>query len=289
MPFTAAASNILDSFRFQLGLSGDLAPRLAYAARYWAEYLYGKRFVVAGGDWAAAHVRALQRLSEAGLTRRRVTVRLDDGMRLELDQLTCFLLLKDIRRDHTYELPGEPSFSFHEGQTVFDIGGQQGIYSTYAASRVGARGRVVCAEPSPENHGLLVKNVALNGLTNATVVQAAVSDHAGTAELYESDYNTGAHSLNPLEGGAKPVKVRLLTLDQLCAETAREPDLLKIDVEGSVLAVLRGGRGVLARRKPAIVLEIDRPEDLPELRGLLEPLGYSLRPERNIVFAIPPR
>lgn len=284
MPSVEAMRNVLDSFRFQFELSGDLLPRLAYALRYWLSYFYGKHFVTPG-DWAAAHVRAMQKL--AGLTRRRVRVTLDDGLTLELDRLTCFLLLKDIRRDRTYELAGTELFSFRPGRVVYDIGSQQGIYACSAARAVGSEGRVVCAEPSPENHALLAKNVALNGLTNVTLVAAAVSDHSGFAELYQSVYNTGAHSLMPLAGGAVAAKVRLLTLDELCAEAGRDPDLLKIDVEGSVLAVLRGGRAVLARAKPAIVLEIDRPEDLAEIEALLKPLGYELRPKRNIIFALP--
>ncbi|MEA2693634.1 MAG: hypothetical protein QOJ16_3021, partial [Acidobacteriota bacterium] len=61
------------------------------------------------------------------------------------------------------------------------------------------------------------------------------------------------------------------------------PDLVKIDVEGYELAVLKGGRGVLARYRPRLFLEL-HPERLRELGGsvqevvrLLEETGYRFQ------------
>jgi FkbM family methyltransferase len=48
---------------------------------------------------------------------------------------------------------------------------------------------------------------------------------------------------------AVEVKTRSLTLDQFCKDRGVEPDVLKIDVEGSELLVLRGARDLM-RRKP---------------------------------------
>src|SRR4051812_16352239 len=56
-----------------------------------------------------------------------------------------------------------------EGQTVYDVGGDQGIYTLFFARRVGAAGRVVTFEPNPESYRRIVDNVALNNFRNVEV------------------------------------------------------------------------------------------------------------------------
>ncbi len=84
------------------------------------------------------------------------------------------------------------------------------------------------------------------------------------------------------DSAATPVPVTVGTLDESLAEQGRI-DLIKIDVEGSELEVLRGGRRILERHRPIVYFEF-----LPcfaEPKGIrvetfeewFKPLGYSLR------------
>src|SRR6185312_8497302 len=69
------------------------------------------------------------------------------------------------------------------GDVFVDIGANGGIYTVIAAKKVGASGRVLAFEPGPRNLELLKRNLALNGLTNVTIVPKAVSNTAGAAAL----------------------------------------------------------------------------------------------------------
>ena len=85
--------------------------------------------------------------------------------------------------------------------------------------------------------------------------------------------------------GSRSVPVRLTTLDSLCAQTGWTPDIIKIDVEGHSLPVLRGGLDLFRRRKPRIVIELDDPADPERIGALLRPFGYALRVRQNNLFA----
>ncbi len=61
-----------------------------------------------------------------------------------------------------------------DGETVYDVGGYEGIFTLFFARRVGPRGHVVTFEPNPRNFARIVENVRLNGFTHVQVRQVAV-------------------------------------------------------------------------------------------------------------------
>ena len=63
------------------------------------------------------------------------------------------------------------------------MGANIGFFSLLAARLVGSTGRVAAFEPLPVNAAQLKRNVDLNGFTNVTLVEAAVSSEAGVAQL----------------------------------------------------------------------------------------------------------
>jgi FkbM family methyltransferase len=208
---------------------------------------------------------------------------------LTIDLLTSHLLLKELVAENIYGTDGENDFSPRSGETVFDIGSQQGIYTVLAAKRVGESGKVLSVEPEPDNFSMLSRNCQDNGLKQVTTVQAAVSDHLGLASLYRSDTNTGAHSLVKAAKAdvGNPLSVRLITLDSLQAETGLRPHLIKIDVEGSAHHVVSGGLDLIQRDRPRMVVELDHPEDMQWLQSRLAPLNYRLVKNGNNLFAWP--
>lgn len=284
MPLGKGARNVLESYRYQLILSGGLPLRLIYTSLYWTAALAAKKLVTKG-NWMKAHAAALRLLSRLGLTRRAVRVRLPEGLDLELDLFTAFMILKELHADKVYAPDGLEAFSPRPRQIVFDIGAQQGTFTSLAARAVGAQGKVVCVEPEPTNFARLSRNLAFNSLSNVVPIQAALSDQLGQALLYRHSFNTGGHSLLRTSESDRVTRVPLMTLDDLCAQLVLEPDLIKIDVEGSSLAVLRGGRGILKRKRPLLVLERDRATDTEEAKALLMGLGYTWRSSGNNLFA----
>ena len=176
-------------------------------------------------------------------------------------------IVREVYEDDIYDR-GELS----EGDTVVDVGANIGVFTLKAARQV-PRGRVVAVEPAPLNLELLRENVARNRLTNTEILDCAVSDREGEARLFER----GDYALYSLHfGSGRSTPVRLATLDGLFQERGiRACRLLKIDVEGEELAVLRGaGRALQATDQ--VILEVSKVEDYPRrCRELLEAAGFS--------------
>jgi FkbM family methyltransferase len=125
--------------------------------------------------------------------------------------------------------------AFHEsvraGAVVFDVGANLGAYTLLFAQWVGPAGRVFAFEPSPLDD-------------RVEVVPAAVCDRSGTATFHLHPHG-GASGLYTSTDGAS-MAVETTSLDQFCADFRLTPDVLKIDVEGAELEVLRGARQTLA-------------------------------------------
>jgi FkbM family methyltransferase len=176
------------------------------------------------------------------------------------------------------------------GMTILDVGANIGQYTLIAARHVGERGRVHAFEPTPEVAARLRNNVALNGLGNVAIREAAVSDTTGEAVLYYSNpEDPGENSIVGATAGlAAPPSVRVPTItldDYVAAQGLETVDVIKMDIEGAEPLALRGGRALLAgEQAPVIILELN-PKTLAvsgssqdELLGLLREYGYGYYP-----------
>jgi FkbM family methyltransferase len=178
------------------------------------------------------------------------------------------------------------------GGVVLDIGAHVGLHTLMFSKTAGKDGKVIAAEPSPANAGLLRKHLEWNDCANVTVVDAAVSDQEGTAQFTfraeATDFGGFANSL-AYDNGGETREVRLTTIDALCGDL--NPDLIKIDVEGAELSVLRGGDTVLRRANPVLVVAIHpgpmqsmgtTPAQLVAHLEALGYVGYDLDGKRSV-------
>lgn len=159
------------------------------------------------------------------------------------------------------------------GACLWDIGANIGYVSCAFLARVPAS-RVVAVEPLADIAAMLRHNLAQFEGSRSSVLEAAVSDSAGTGNIVRVSGNSGmSHIADAGEGES----VRLVTADAL-AEFGL-PDVIKIDVEGHEAAVLRGIAPILASHQPALVVfehhAGDRAVD-PAIAALLEELDYEL-------------
>lgn len=172
--------------------------------------------------------------------------------------------------------------------TFVDVGANDGLYTLFAAGRVGRRGRVLAFEPSSRERRVLDRNIALNRLRNVVVVPSALADEAGQATLQIAPTLHGGH--NTLGGfaykGVDAVateQVQVETLDSVVARLGiAKVDVVKIDVEGAELKVLEGAREVLRRSRPLLLIEANddalrnQGASTAQLLALLRSLGYAI-------------
>ncbi len=137
------------------------------------------------------------------------------------------------------------------GGTFWDVGSNIGLYSLIVAASDPATVRTVSFEPEPRCAARIDENRSLNGLKNMTIRQLALSSSKGSMRLaVNEEWGAGNHSLvsQNLGGQEAPsVEVAVETGDVMVAERGEAPPtIVKIDVEGAEIEVIRGMAAVLS-------------------------------------------
>ncbi len=176
----------------------------------------------------------------------------------------------------SYEYSKQKAFSaaIKRGDVVYDLGAHVGFYSLLASVLVGPEGRVFSFEPVPANLDFLRRHLALNGVTNCSVTDAAVSDSNGTAKFDVVSNSSMGH----LAGDSRDaLSVRTIALDSLVESgEIPPPNVIKCDIEGGEYDALRGASGILAKYSPTIFLATHGPEVHERCCRLLSDLHYHL-------------
>lgn len=167
--------------------------------------------------------------------------------------------------------------------TFVDIGANKGDFTLLAATLLGENGSVIAIEPEPENIAWIGRSIRENRLENTTLHQLAIGDFNGEAKLFlgaKSGWHTLIQGQPDRDKGTIDVQVR--TLDDLLhvdSDSTERPLMIKVDVEGAELSVLRGA-GALLSSSTDIVLLIDIHPDMgvdsQEVCRLLEAKGFEL-------------
>ena len=133
------------------------------------------------------------------------------------------------------------------GTTVLDVGANVGAYTLLFATWVGGAGRVFAFEPSPAACAGLRAHVRLNDFADRViVVEAAAAGTVGRAPF--AVHPSGGASTLALGSlaGVPQITVATETIDSVCKAHGLLPAVIKIDVEGAELDVLKGARHTLA-------------------------------------------
>lgn len=148
--------------------------------------------------------------------------------------------------------------------TVIDVGAHIGNHSVFFGGYIGKS--VICVEPNPEAFAALAKNTSRHP-GNYTLIAGGLGEQEAFGELRLPDpRNTGSMKIK--EGAGD---IMVTTLDRIAPP---DVSLVKIDVEGMELAVLRGGIDLLKAQHPDLVIEAGTPEAFTEHCAFLKPLGY---------------
>jgi FkbM family methyltransferase len=160
------------------------------------------------------------------------------------------------------------------GSVVVEVGANIGTHTLFFARQVGLEGAVIAFEPQRVVFQSLCANMALNSVTNVQCFQQAVGAEQGEISVPVLDAsrenNFGGLSL---ESGRPGESTPLVTIDSLkCSRCT----LLKVDVEGMERQVLAGAANTIAKCRPILYVENDRPEKAASLVRFIDGLGYAM-------------
>jgi len=162
------------------------------------------------------------------------------------------------------------------GDVFYDVGASIGMAGIHAAA---AGASVVAFEPDPHIAGRLRQNADLNPGIDLTVVEAAVAEKQGWMELHTNGLHGNSPSLRSV-GDRPTTRVRVTSIDETIATGYPKPRIMKIDVEGAEVRVIRGMDNLLRSAPPKVLYIEVHPEFLPmfgdsieELRARLEEAG----------------
>jgi FkbM family methyltransferase len=151
----------------------------------------------------------------------------------------------------------------HRGDTFLDIGAHFGFWSLYAEKLVGPAGRVISCEPSPDVYQIFLESAKHSNVV--TPLPVGLGSYEGTAVFAAQGPSTaGSFSRKVTENSQRwwprvpvvEVPVQMRALDAVVQELAVTPTVIKIDVEGFELEVLKGAAQTLAHNDCVLLIEV---------------------------------
>jgi FkbM family methyltransferase len=195
----------------------------------------------------------------------------------------------------------------------FDIGANIGFYTLNAVKRVGATGLVAAVEPQDASRRMPERHVRLNGFQDRVrILDCPAGDSDGVAveffqpseQVHSGSSLAFARDVDYVDRSRLNIHRKTMrTVDSLAAELGRDPDVLKIDVEGAELRVLRGAERVLRRRRPTALSAVHPfwmaglQDTVEDLAAFVASVGYRMvgldgsprpKPDYEEVLLLPP-
>ena len=192
---------------------------------------------------------------------------------------------KDVWQGRSFDVYGEYSEEevalynkvIKSGDFVVEVGGNIGSMMVPLSRIVGPEGALMTFEPERTAFYALAGNVAINNLRNVFCFQQAIGNTLGELKVPEIDLerteNFGGLELDKDYSTCPHYPVVINTIDNL---NLQKLDLLKVDVEGMEIDVLKGAEKTIDALSPMLIIEDDRKEKSEALREFIKNKGYKM-------------
>jgi FkbM family methyltransferase len=183
--------------------------------------------------------------------------------------------LNDDRPQGLYEL-------IKTNYVIIDVGANIGQTSMNFAKSGGENSVIYAFEPDPVNYSKAIENLKLNSFNNIHYFNIGLGSASEKLSLkINSPLNRGGNRIDRNSGNSSLI-ITIDTLDNILEkENVKKVDLIKIDVEGFELEVLKGARHTITQYKPVLFIEIDdnnlkqQGTGADELIRFITELGYK--------------
>jgi FkbM family methyltransferase len=139
--------------------------------------------------------------------------------------------------------------------TVVDVGSNVGYFTISIAKYLDKTSKILSIEPSEQNITRMKKVLQRRTIVQKIeIVNAGASDSNGVGYLKIDPKNPSNHQISSAKKGC--IEIKLLTLDSICSGIG-DISLVKIDVQGHELKVLKGADKLIAEQLPILLIEID--------------------------------
>jgi len=182
-------------------------------------------------------------------------------------------------------------FDIKEGDNVIDGGAYQGEFLTYFSNKVGTTGHVFAFEPHPRC--VFAANVNVNRMDNVIILPIALSSVIGLNQLYiDTDKDDGATimsnrtrnrdgKIETIYKGMSYIWTFAIPLDYLPSLVELDNlNFIKLNVEGAEVEVLNGGKHLIEKYKPQLMIhhhDLDgKPQDV-QVKKILKELNYNVK------------
>lgn len=144
-----------------------------------------------------------------------------------------------------------------QGFSFLDIGANAGYFSLLAAKYSANKNqRIIAIEPIKENLELIENHIGLNNFSSIEILPIAVADTDRVVE-FTSSSNLAAntyHEGSSLFEISPKISIQAKCLDTICDSLGLKKFVVKIDVEGAELDVLKGAKNTLLKHRPELML-----------------------------------
>ncbi len=160
-----------------------------------------------------------------------------------------------------------------DNNTILDVGASYGYLTLVLANSSAVKGKVIALEAHPDIARILNNNVEQNNLKNVACINTAVSDRNGEVELNLFHETSNVLRVYP-NSYKSTIRISATTIDDIVKkENIKKVNLIKIDVDGYELNVLKGAENTIKENQPIIVCESNQNVDVA--RFLID-YGYKL-------------
>lgn len=173
----------------------------------------------------------------------------EDTIKLNIvDKTTNFRVTNGVEIQRFQELMEEESViesvlaDVGSKDIFYDVGANVGLYTCFVSQK---SSQSVAFEPHPVNRERLKENLELNDISNVNVRDEALSNANGTAKLAIAGSDVAGEGAHTLSTGNEQNTITVSTIRGDDLDDLPNPDIMKVDVEGSELSVLRGMKETL--------------------------------------------